>query len=87
MGGKTWGEMKPEERAAFLRAVRRRLQREAAARRRERRARRQKALRLARRVARMLRERFGATRVVLFGSLVRPGAFALHSDIDLAVWG
>ncbi|MEZ4583978.1 MAG: nucleotidyltransferase domain-containing protein [Caldilineaceae bacterium] len=34
----------------------------------------------------MLRERFSATRVILFGSLAR-GRFRLDSDIDLAVAG
>ena len=37
-------------------------------------------------IAAMLRERFGATRVILFGSLAR-GRFRLDSDIDLAVAG
>ena len=37
-------------------------------------------------IAAMLRERFGATRVILFGSLAR-GRFRLDSDIDLAVTG
>ena len=34
----------------------------------------------------MLRERFGATRVVAFGSLTRCEWFTPWSDIDLAVW-
>ena len=37
-------------------------------------------------IAAMLRERFGAMRVILFGSLAR-GRFRLDSDIDLAVAG
>jgi hypothetical protein len=37
-------------------------------------------------LARELRNRFGAERVVLFGSLAR-GEFSGRSDIDLAVWG
>jgi predicted nucleotidyltransferase len=41
----------------------------------------------ARRAATLLRERFGATRVAVFGSLVHPGCFTRWSDIDLAVWG
>jgi len=52
----------------------------AAARRRER------ALEAAGSAALLLRERFGATRVLLFGSLAR-GRFHAASDIDLAVWG
>lgn len=35
----------------------------------------------------LLRERFGATRVAAFGSLVDPARFFAWSDIDLAVWG
>jgi predicted nucleotidyltransferase len=41
----------------------------------------------ARRAAQILRERFGATRVVAFGSLVRRTWFTPWSDIDLAAWG
>jgi predicted nucleotidyltransferase len=44
------------------------------------------ARRLASTLARELRSRFGAERVVLFGSLAR-GEFSGRSDIDLAVWG
>ena len=35
----------------------------------------------------MLRERFGAERVVAFGSLARGDVFTFRSDVDLAVWG
>lgn len=35
----------------------------------------------------MLRERFSARRIVLFGSLARPGAAHEESDVDLAVEG
>jgi len=49
--------------------------------------RRKHALRVARQAAEMLRSSFGATRVVLFGSLARHGEFTLWSDIDLAVFG
>ena len=35
----------------------------------------------------LLRERFGATRVAVFGSLSSPNSFDAHSDIDLVVWG
>ena len=41
----------------------------------------------ARRAADLLREKFGVTRVVVFGSLVHPGCFTRWSDIDLAAWG
>jgi predicted nucleotidyltransferase len=41
----------------------------------------------AREAARLLKERFGANRVVVFGSLTRPGSFTRWSDVDLAAWG
>lgn len=40
----------------------------------------------ARNIAALLRDCYGATRVILFGSLAR-GGFSLESDIDLAVVG
>jgi predicted nucleotidyltransferase len=42
---------------------------------------------VARRAAVLLKERFGATRVVVFGSLRHRGCFTRWSDIDLAAWG
>jgi len=47
----------------------------------------QRAWKLARRAAELLREKFGATRVVLFGSLLQPGCFTPWSDVDIAAWG
>jgi len=41
---------------------------------------------LARTAADVLRERFGATRVVAFGSLAHDEWFTRWSDIDLAAW-
>jgi predicted nucleotidyltransferase len=49
--------------------------------------RRQRAWRVARKAAQMLRKRFGASRVVLFGSLAHDAWFTPWSDIDLAAWG
>ncbi|MCX7838936.1 MAG: nucleotidyltransferase domain-containing protein [Anaerolineae bacterium] len=46
-----------------------------------------RAMRQARRAARVLKREFGATRVVLFGSLAHRLWFTRWSDIDLAVWG
>jgi len=40
-----------------------------------------------RQVARVLKERFGATQVIAFGSFAHGAWFGLHSDIDLAVEG
>jgi len=42
---------------------------------------------IARQAARLLRERFHATRVVVFGSLLHEKRFHEWSDIDLAAWG
>lgn len=41
----------------------------------------------ARACIRLLKDRFGARRVILFGSLTRPGPWHDRSDIDLAVEG
>ena len=41
----------------------------------------------ARLVAQILREEYGATRIVVFGSVAQRGWFSPRSDIDLAVWG
>jgi predicted nucleotidyltransferase len=49
--------------------------------------RRDDAWKVARVAAGMLKKRFGATRVVVFGSLARKTVFTPWSDIDLAVWG
>ncbi len=49
--------------------------------------RRRKALELAKRASLLLRQSYGAKRVVLFGSLAKANAFRARSDIDLAVWG
>jgi len=50
-------------------------------------ARRVRAWESARRAAEVLRTRFGATRVIAFGSLIDSGMFHERSDIDLAVQG
>lgn len=49
--------------------------------------RRARAWEAARKAAQLLKEEFGATRVVLFGSLANPERFTLWSDVDLAAWG
>lgn len=41
----------------------------------------------ARNAATVLKGEYGATRVVLFGSMLDPEHMTRHSDIDLAVWG
>ncbi len=47
----------------------------------------EQAWEVARLAARVLRERFDATRVVAFGSLAHRAWFTPWSDIDLAAWG
>lgn len=42
---------------------------------------------LAREAAEVLRRDFGATRVVVFGALLRPSMFGARSDVDIAAWG
>ena len=73
----------PEAMARYRRAALAR----AGTREREAEQRRQAAWALARRAAQLLREEFGATRVVAFGSLAHGAWFGPHSDIDLAVEG
>lgn len=46
-----------------------------------------RALSLAAESAALLRARFGATRVLLFGSLAHGHWFGWTSDVDLAAWG
>lgn len=47
----------------------------------------ERAWKVARMAAKLLYERFDATRVVVFGSLAHRAWFTPWSDIDLAVWG
>jgi predicted nucleotidyltransferase len=49
-------------------------------------ARRQRAWVVARQAAEILKKKYGASRVVVFGSLLHPTRYHLGSDIDLAVW-
>lgn len=76
-------ELSSEKLASYLRGAseRERRRREAAISRRER------GWTVARQAARVLREMFGATRVVVFGSLVHGHWFRVDSDIDIAVAG
>ncbi|HWQ13432.1 MAG TPA: hypothetical protein VNL77_11555 [Roseiflexaceae bacterium] len=73
----------PEAMRAYRRTALARLQSE----RRQLRERCSRAWDLARQAAQLLRERYGVPRVVVFGSLVHPGRFTAHSDIDIAAWG
>ena len=47
----------------------------------------EEAWRLIPELARLLREEFGATRILVFGSAVSADYFSGESDIDIAAWG
>ena len=48
---------------------------------------RENALQVAKKAAKILRERFSAQKVVVFGSLATDIGFTAFSDIDLVAWG
>ncbi len=50
-------------------------------------ARHARAWAVARRGAEMLKQDYGAEKVVVFGSLLQPKLFHVRSDVDLAAWG
>ena len=50
-------------------------------------SRRRRAMIAAHKAAKLLKTEFGASEVILFGSLAWRGSFSLYSDIDLAVRG
>lgn len=49
--------------------------------------RKERAWALARQASALLREEYGAARIVVFGSLARDHLFTLWSDVDIAAWG
>jgi predicted nucleotidyltransferase len=51
------------------------------------RTRRTRAWQIARKAARLLKAKFGAEKVMVFGSLIHPTLFHERSDVDLVVWG
>ena len=71
---------------AQIERYRRSAQEREAARKQQLAARRERAWEVAHQAADLLKREFGATRVVVFGSLIHPELFHVHSDIDLAVW-
>ena len=75
--------LSPSKLETYARTARARAQ----ARRKQLEARREQAWQVARRAADVLREQYGATKVVVFGSLRHPFLFHKRSDIDLAAWG
>jgi len=76
-------QVSPERLAVYRATEQRRQERE----RRESVRHQERAWRVARQAAALLKTQFRAVRVVVFGSLVREGAFNLWSDVDLAAWG
>jgi predicted nucleotidyltransferase len=76
-------KVSPEEMAVYRAAARRRQERE----QQELAQLQERAWQAARRVAKLLKEQFGATRVVVFGSLVHRDCFTRWSDVDIAAWG
>jgi predicted nucleotidyltransferase len=69
---------------AQLERYRRSAREREAARKQQLAARHKRAWEVAHQAARLLKREFGATRVVIFGSLIHPELFHIHSDIDLA---
>lgn len=81
--GKTAAQITTQEQSSYRKFARLRDETEM----REMLARRKRALMVARKAARTLKESFGVTRVFLFGSLVTESWFHIRSDVDLAVEG
>ncbi len=76
-------KLTPEEIAVYQAAAKRQWQESQA----ERRQRQKRAWELAWLAAALLKEHFNATKVMVFGSLVRDDCFTLWSDVDIAAWG
>ncbi len=76
-------DMTAEDMAAYRAGARERAEREREALL----LREKRAWDLAREAAALLRDRFQASRVVVFGSLVHAGSFTQWSDVDIAAWG
>ncbi|MCO6452924.1 MAG: nucleotidyltransferase domain-containing protein [Caldilineales bacterium] len=72
------------EKLAIYRATAQARQRQKEA---ESQARRKRGWEVAHKAAQMLRDDFGATKVIVFGSLAEGRWFTENSDIDLAAWG
>jgi uncharacterized protein len=80
---KTASQLSKEEIEVYRRSIRkvRKLESRKVQQRRER------AWTLAYKAALILKEKYNANRVVVFGSLARKNTFTIWSDIDLAAWG
>jgi predicted nucleotidyltransferase len=79
----TASELTPQQAAAYRTAARHRWQGE----QQELKQCQARAWELVRCAADLLKTRFGASRVVVFGSLVRENCFTPWSDVDIAAWG
>ena len=73
----------PEEIAVYQAAAKRKWQESQT----ERIQRQKRAWELAQLAAALLKEQFKATKVMVFGSLIRNDCFTLWSDVDIAAWG
>ncbi|HXF63534.1 MAG TPA: nucleotidyltransferase domain-containing protein [Caldilineaceae bacterium] len=82
---KTALDLTPEERQTYR--TREAIERRQLADRRQTEARWCRAQQLATQAAKLLREEFGAQRVLLFGSAAHRERFTPWSDVDLAAWG
>jgi uncharacterized protein len=80
---KTAAQLTEEEIDAYRKSFRKRKQVESL----ELKQRKERAWSLAQYAASLLKRRFGASRVVIFGSLANGEFFTLWSDVDLAAWG
>jgi uncharacterized protein len=76
-------KLSPEQMAIYRTTAKRRWEET----RQQRIQRKIKAWELARVAANLLKEQFSATKVMVFGSLVRDDCFTLWSDVDIAAWG
>lgn len=76
-------KLTPEEIAIYQTAAKRKWQENQA----ERIQRQKRAWELARLAAVLLKQQFNATKVMVFGSLVKSNCFTLWSDVDIAAWG
>lgn len=80
---RTAAQLTEEDLASYRASVREQAERE----RVELSEREERSWSLARAAAALLRERYHATRVVVFGSLAHSGCFTPWSDVDVAAWG
>jgi predicted nucleotidyltransferase len=76
-------DLTPDQIERYRESAKKRLQAES----KEIESRREQAWQAAKRASHVLKNQFGATRVVVFGSLVQKAGFTRWSDVDVAAWG